>query len=199
MPIFYIYCIQHKHDPKYGRYIGSTSNMANRMNLHRAYACKHHGVLYQMIRNSGGWDNWSVKCLEEINTEDKTLRYAREQFWIDNTPDKVNQKNAVGNPVAERKRYYDRNREGILAMKKEYYQIHKEDRKAYQRERTRALRAQLRENLAKANLKPQRRSKYDIQDIQEEVREKIYENNVKEYYKEDDSELVEVSSPEQEI
>lgn len=196
---FYIYCIQHKDDPKYGRYVGSTRDMKNRMALHRNYACKHHGILYQMIRNSGGWDNWTVKCLEEIETEDKTLRYAREQFWIDNTPDKLNQKNAVANKPAERKRYYDKNREEILAMKKQYYELHKEEKKAYQRERTKVLRAQLRENLAKVNMKPPRRSKNDVEAIKAEVREKIYDNNVKEYYKEDDSEIGEISPTEQEV
>jgi len=173
--------------------------MKNRMALHRNYACKHHGILYQMIRNSGGWDNWTVKCLEEIETEDKTLRYAREQFWIDNTPDKLNQKNAVANKPAERKRYYDKNREEILAMKKQYYELHKEEKKAYQRERTKVLRAQLRENLAKVNMKPPRRSKNDVEAIKAEVREKIYDNNVKEYYKEDDSEIGEISPTEQEV
>lgn len=199
MTRFYIYSIQHNSDIQYGRYVGSTRNMANRMNLHKNYACKHHGILYQLIRNSGGWENWNVKCLEEIETEDKSLRYAREQFWIENTPDKVNQRNAVANRPADYKRYYDRNRDDILKMKKEYYEIHKEERKAYQRDRTRALRAQLRENLAKANLKPQRRSKYDVQDLQEAVREKIYENNVKEYYNEDDSQSDEIAPTHEEI
>lgn len=194
MTRFYIYSIQHNTDPTFGRYVGSTRNMANRMNLHRNYACKHQGVLYQLIRNSGGWENWNVKCLEEIETEDKSLRYAREQFWIENTPDKVNQRNAVGNRQADAKRYYDRNRDDILQSKKEYYQIHKDERKAYQKERTKKLRAELVANLAKVNMKPPRTSKYDRQ--QEE--EKIYEDTVRDYY-EDDNQLDEISSAYQEI
>lgn len=212
MTRFYIYSIQHNSDASYGRYVGSTRNMTNRMNLHKNYACKHHGVLYQMIRNSGGWQNWNVKCLEEVETEDKELRYAREQFWIDNTPEKINQRNAVGNPKADLKRYYVRNRDSILESKKEYYQMNKEILKNKQKERTKRLREELVANLAKANMKPPRKSKYDTpqqpeqhvvhlepESEEEQDEEIIYENNIKAYYAEDDNEIDEVSSCEQEI
>lgn len=71
-------------------YIGSTTNLQERMKWHRRCANGYYyGVLYSdsFISKNGGWDNWIVHIMEWLpNCESKEDLEDIEMFYIMNNP-----------------------------------------------------------------------------------------------------------------
>lgn len=69
-------------------YIGSTFNLKGRIHHHK-FACEnenclqHNQLVYQTIRNNGGWINWTFIVLEKNEFEDKHDLLKRERHYIE--------------------------------------------------------------------------------------------------------------------
>jgi hypothetical protein len=117
-----------------GKYIGSTKNIKVREQLHKSNAkCNVNREPYLTINSTGGFKNWKMEVLEQFESEDKAYVYEREQYWLDQTANKLNKRNAKFNLNAYMKKWYDNHKESILDKKKIYYENNREKRIAYQR------------------------------------------------------------------
>ena len=65
-------------------YIGSTTNLKQRLNCHKTNAnnpnsIQHNYKVYKVIRENGGWDNWEAKEVEKLTNVSKVEARIREQ------------------------------------------------------------------------------------------------------------------------
>jgi hypothetical protein len=69
-------------------YVGSTTNFKNRKCQHKA-SCNNskdkcfNQQKYIMIRNNGGWDNWSMIEIEKFPCNDNNEARARERYYYE--------------------------------------------------------------------------------------------------------------------
>lgn len=130
---YFIYSISHE-DKTLGTYIGSTEDFKTRFLLHKSCSkCGSHQHLYTIINSNGGFDNWKMEIIEEVETDNKADVYKREQYWIDQTETKLNKRNATFSINDYMRGWYKKNREIVLGKKKGYYQDNKDKRLEYQR------------------------------------------------------------------
>jgi len=135
-------------------YFGSTTNFTKRKANHKntcnnvnqkAYNYK----LYETIRANGGWDNWEMALVEIYPCKIKSELLIREQFYIDQQLDKVNDKRAYISEEDRKKyeiehnkqyridnkekikQYRIDNREHMLERRKQYRIDNKERQKQY--------------------------------------------------------------------
>jgi len=133
-------------------YIGHTTDFTQRQSKHKSKC--NTGVdmiIYNTIRNNGGWNNWIMEILETCNCKDVNEAKIKEREWYEKLQPKLNncvpiqtkeerekshlkryQKNKDyykqyrdehKNESAEyRAEYYEQNREKLLEQKKEYSQ-----------------------------------------------------------------------------
>jgi hypothetical protein len=123
-------------------YVGSTAHFTSRKANHKM-ACnvetnpKHNYKIYQIIRNNGGWSNWSmilidkVPCAngEEARKKERELYEQLNATMNNNIPNRTHQEYLIENKeiISDRmKEYYQKNKETILEKKKEYYEKNKE-------------------------------------------------------------------------
>jgi len=69
-------------------YVGSTTNFIQRKQAHKSacYNVTHNSYnlkVYQVIRDFGGWDSWSMLELEKYPCKDNNEATLRERHWID--------------------------------------------------------------------------------------------------------------------
>jgi hypothetical protein len=76
-------------------YVGSTTDFKTRKSAHKS-ACnnekslRHDLKVYKMIRDNGGWDNWSMIQIEKFVCNDSNEAHARERYWYENMNAKLN-------------------------------------------------------------------------------------------------------------
>jgi len=85
--IYSIYSITCNDKQINNKYIGSTINFRSRCHQHKYHtnnplSIKYNYVLYKTIRDNGGFDNWTINIIEEINCESKTDARQQEQKYI---------------------------------------------------------------------------------------------------------------------
>ena len=126
-------------------YVGSSVNFKSRLQSHKCdcYNVKrnnYNSKVYQFIREHGGWDNWNMIKIIDIDCEDKSeLRYY-EQLYISSLKPKLNC-NKSYTTEDDRKEYFkehyqqnkdkikeynEKNKEKIKENMKEYYQQNKD-------------------------------------------------------------------------
>tara|TARA_R110000822_G_scaffold200527_1_gene338042 strand:+ start:792 stop:1265 length:474 start_codon:yes stop_codon:yes gene_type:complete len=99
-------------------YVGSTTNFKRRYLQHK---CRSYNInelsysskLYSFIRNNGGFDNWTMKLLENVNCDTKLELHKLERKWIENS-------NAILNcrvPTRTKKEFYQDNKARLCAYK----------------------------------------------------------------------------------
>jgi len=125
--IYKIYC---KNEEIKDCYIGSTSNIKNRIYLHKSDCNnenakkKYNQYIYIYIRENGGWDNWEYKIICECPKED---RYEMERWHIENCKESNLNKCIPNRTIKDyNKEYYEKNKDKIKKYKKEYHQKNKE-------------------------------------------------------------------------
>ena len=128
-------------------YIGSTTNMKNRKYQHKStchnennknYKCH----LYQFIRDTGGFSNWSMILVDYVDVNNKQELLKKEREYIDKlkpalnriiptrTPQEYYEKNKQ--KIQEHhKEHYENNKQKILEQTKERYEKNKEKHLAY--------------------------------------------------------------------
>ena len=131
-------------------YIGSTKDFKQRKTQHKSVCNNenHHGYIlkiYQMIRESGGWDNCEMVPIEEYECENGTQARMREEHWRREynanmnsirahrtEEERIEQKKECNKEWG--KKHYEENKETIDAKHREHYHANIEK----QRERCKA-------------------------------------------------------------
>ena len=138
-------------------YVGYTTEFTNRKSMHKTHCNlethKNYNVkLYQMIRDNGGWSNWSMIEIEKYPCADSNEARARERYWyeilnanlntvcpfLNEEEKKINARASAKKHYEENKdknqKYYEENRDKNLKIRKEYYLKHTEEHKQYMKE-----------------------------------------------------------------
>jgi hypothetical protein len=116
-------------------YIGHTTDFIRRKNGHKSKcnnekSKQYHFKVYQTIREHGGWSNWCMLEVEKWPCKDGNEARAREQYWYDQTANKIN----MINPVIDKKKYNAIYRQEHKEEMKKYRKEHKEEMKKYHQE-----------------------------------------------------------------
>jgi hypothetical protein len=115
-------------------YVGSTINFKSRKCQHKSTCSqqndKNHNVkVYLTIREFGGWDNWTMSPIENLECASKIDALIREQYWIDEFKPKLNCNNAYGlnndnmkmeNAKKNREVYREKNRDKKKEQNRKY-------------------------------------------------------------------------------
>ena len=114
-------------------YVGHTTNMTKRKYKHKT-ACNneknkaHNFKIYQIIRQNGGWSNWSMLLIETFPCKDKHEACKREREIFEELDAKMNMVKPY-RTQEEIKLYYQDHKEDYKENQKKYYQDHKENSK----------------------------------------------------------------------
>jgi len=124
----YIYKIYCKDKNIKDCYIGSTSNIKNRISQHK-HSCNNENsenynqYKYVYIRENSGWCNWSYDIICECTSED---RDHLERWYIENTTH-TNLNKQI--PTRNMKEYYQNNKKKIKEYHKEYRKLNIDNKK----------------------------------------------------------------------
>jgi hypothetical protein len=96
-------------------YIGSTTHLKSRLTTHKTTIVNPNNPhskfkLYNVMRENGGWDNWKVDVLEELNNVAKIDARKREEEWSKQLNATLNTWKAYRN-LDEAKNYYEKGSE----------------------------------------------------------------------------------------
>ena len=109
-------------------YFGSTKNFIKRKCNHK-YDCinknskQYNYLLYKIIRNNGGWQNWTIKVIEKIDSINKEIIRKCERKYIEENRDIAINKEIPGRTIIE---WYQDNKEKKIKKSKLYYQDNKQ-------------------------------------------------------------------------
>ena len=115
-------------------YVGSTTDMKKRIKEHK----NRNKCSSYKLKEEYGWDNLQFTVLEECAND---ARREREQHWMNVTPNTVNDRRVVPDPIIDRKKrlerrrqYNEANKEKRLEYQRQYNEANKEKRLEYQRQ-----------------------------------------------------------------
>jgi hypothetical protein len=108
-------------------YVGYTTDFRKRKNTHKSYCINqnsnHYNLkVYQMIRQNGGWDNFSMIQIEEYCCNNSNEASARERYWYEFLNANLNKQV----PNRSKKEHTENNKETIATYKKKWYKKNKE-------------------------------------------------------------------------
>lgn len=108
------------------RYVGYTTNFTKREYSHKNAAINetnknYNDKIYQIIRENGGWDNWSMIQLEQCSKQEAT---ARQRYYYELLNADMN----IRCPGRTKKEYLEQTKEQKKQYDKIYYQQHKEQK-----------------------------------------------------------------------
>lgn len=124
-------------------YIGHTKNFTQRKNTHKNCCCNetsqnYNRYVYKFIRQTGGWDNWSIIQIEERNCKNRREAESIEQYWIEQLGATLNSNNPYAMCKEDEKKYkkkwYEEKKDYILQKAKENYEQNKEQKIQYQKQ-----------------------------------------------------------------
>jgi len=113
-------------------YVGSTTNLKNRKNQHKTKCNnenseKYNLLVYQFIRDNGGWNEWVMIPIEQYPCNGKEELEIRERYHIELLKSKLNKTI----PTRSKKEYENYNKEKIQDYYKKYRESHKKKMKEY--------------------------------------------------------------------
>jgi hypothetical protein len=150
------------------RYIGSTGNFSSRKSTHKTNCKKQLKLkLYETINENGGWDNFTMRPIEEFACQNKIEARMRERYWCEMYNPNLNTRKAYVS-IEEKESYYDENKDRF----KQYYEDNKERIKQYYQE-NREKRLKYQKEYIKAKLK--KGIYISPEDLTEEITLKINE------------------------
>ncbi len=108
-------------------YIGSTTNFKVRKNRHKRNcnnknSDNHHIKVYEIIRNNGGWNNWTISPIEIFFSDNKIKAKIRENELMNDYKSNLNTRSAYVSDK-EKEEYYEKNKERIKQNSKIYLQV----------------------------------------------------------------------------
>ena len=80
-------------------YVGSTTNFIRRKNEHKSRCNNPKGnksfniKVYKFIRENGGWENWIIEVLDNVDCEDKKELHKYEREWFEKLKATLNKRN----------------------------------------------------------------------------------------------------------
>lgn len=177
--IYKIYCLDNQIDYTY---IGHTKSFNTRKSQHKRDCCKetlnHNFPIYQIIRQHGGWNNWNMIPIEQLDCELIEAKI-REQYWIEQQKNKLNTKVAFiseedqkikdhndfqeyyyshQQEILDKKKIWrDENKDKIKKNNEDWYEKNKEKRKIYNAEYRKTLTTEQKEKHNKS-----KRDKYKL-------------------------------------
>jgi hypothetical protein len=119
-------------------YVGGTANFSVRKANHKI-ACnyplhpRYYYKLYRIIRQHGGWDNWTMVLIEKANCADGLEAIKRERELYEEHSLNMNNNTPSRTPNEYAKYYYENNKEKVKLNLLKYRQSHKEAYNAYQK------------------------------------------------------------------
>jgi len=124
-------------------YIGSTQNFRSRKYQHKNYCNnennkEHNFHIYNIIRENGGWENWNMHPIEEVECETIIQAHIREQYWVQLKQSTLNSYNAFISAEGikqQQKEYRDANADKYKQQQKEYRDANKDKLNQYKREK----------------------------------------------------------------
>jgi len=142
-----IYKIKHNEDyDDTNIYVGSTSNFKNRKNQHKTNCnnvnlIAYNYLVYQYIRDNGGWNNWVMIPIEQYPCNSKKELEIKERHHIDLLRPALNKYI----PTRTDKEYREDNKEILAEKKKKRYENNKEIINQKNKEYKKANKEQLKE------------------------------------------------------
>ena len=118
MQRYTIYKISCKSNDVYQIYIGSTNNIKTRANAHKSNSQnetsrKYNYKLYRFIRANGGFSNWDVEKIDEIECYNRNEAAMRERYWTELLGAELNGQIPSRTPKEYKQGYYVNNKERI--------------------------------------------------------------------------------------
>jgi hypothetical protein len=115
-------------------YVGHTTDFTNRKKSHKDRCIhpnnpKYNLKVYQIMRENGSWDNWSMIEIEKYPCNDDNEARARERFWYEELQATMNTQCPILD-VEDKKQYakwyYKNNIDKLLEDNKDYYKKNKD-------------------------------------------------------------------------
>jgi len=150
-------------------YVGSTRQFTKRKYRHK-YDCNNENSkcynykVYQTIRASGGWANWSMVKVEDCICETTLDARKVERHWFE----KLNADMNMHYPQRNQKEYCKNNKQKIAEYIKEYYEQNKEKFAEYKKEYSKNNK----QKIAEQGKDYREQNKQKIQEKKKEYREK---------------------------
>jgi hypothetical protein len=118
MTIGYVYKIVCLDPEVKDTYVGSCSNMTKRRCKHKSdcnnlNSENHNLNVYNFIRAHGGWSNWSMIAIEQVNYTIKHELLIRERFHLEHLKASLNKRIPSRTDQEYYKTYYETNKEQI--------------------------------------------------------------------------------------
>jgi hypothetical protein len=110
-------------------YVGHTTAFVKRKSCHKKRSISENALIYETIRNNGGWDNWDMIEIEKFPCVDGNEARARERHWYDEFMSKLNLRKPLTTPeeyIQNAKDNYLANKEEENKKCKDYYYANKE-------------------------------------------------------------------------
>tara|TARA_B110000971_G_scaffold26161_1_gene23566 strand:- start:101 stop:742 length:642 start_codon:yes stop_codon:yes gene_type:complete len=158
-------------------YVGSSVNFKDRLYSHKGKCNNENSKsynykVYQFIRENGGWDNWDMIKIIDVDCEDeKELKYY-EQLYISSLNPKLNCKKSYTTKEERKeyiKEYHKENKERTKEYQKEYRKENKERTKEYNKEYREQNKDKAKENYEKNKEKKLEKAK-EYREINKEKR-----------------------------
>jgi len=116
-------------------YVGHTTHFTKRKNQHKKHCnnetdAKYNLKVYKMIRDNGGWENWTMVEVEKYPCNDSNEARARERHWYEILNANMNSCVPGRSNKDSVKAYKDANKEKI----KQYREDNKEKIKQYKKD-----------------------------------------------------------------
>ncbi len=119
-------------------YIGHTTNMAKRKHNHK-YVCNnendnyHNNKLYKIIRQNGGWSNWTMVLVETFPCKDNHEACKRQRELYEELGANMNRIEADEELDQYNKEYRDERKLDLKQKQKHYREANKDYYKDYQK------------------------------------------------------------------
>jgi len=138
-------------------YVGHTTDMTKRKCQHKSCCHNekdkgHNHKIYKIIRENGGWSNWSMILVEKFPCKDKFEACKREREIFEELGAKMNiQRPYITQEDTKEyyKQYYQDHKEEYIQNRKQYYQDHKEEIEQYQKKYHEDHKEELKQNQKK--------------------------------------------------
>ena len=118
-------------------YVGHTTDFTNRKKSHKDRCIypnnpKYNLKVYQIMRENGSWDNWSMIEIEKFPCNDENEARARERFWYEELQATMNTLCPIlyiGEKKQYEKDYHEKNKEKLDEYQKNYQKNYHEKNK----------------------------------------------------------------------
>jgi hypothetical protein len=111
-------------------YVGHTTDFTGRKSSHKKNCINekykdHNLKVYQIIRENGGWDNYSMVEIEKFVCNDANEACKKEREWYEKLNSGLNSKY----PQINKGEWEEKNKENLAIKHKKYYEDNKEELK----------------------------------------------------------------------